>query len=98
METVHDLAFLFVPGVFFLLFVSKRVFKAWSVFAVWYIIIGFVFLITQDAGLGMWNMGYRSLYTLYIGLFLSLITVLWVIIHILILRHAEKKSNQAVVK
>ena len=83
--------FFFTPSTLILLFVRKEIIKSWSLFAIIYVFVGILFIIKQNENIGAWGSS-TSFFPGFFGLSLSLVTVLWAIIHTLILRHAEKKA------
>ena len=88
------LSFLF-PSTIALLFVRRQVIKAWSIFTLLYVFAGVLFLANQEVE--GW-ISPRGLYAIFFGVALSIITILWSIIHTLILRHNEKKVGQTMTK
>ncbi len=82
--------FFFAPSTLILLFVRKEIIKSWSLFTVLYVFVGILFISKQNENIGTWGSS-TSFFPGFFGLSLSLITILWVIIHTLILRHREKK-------
>jgi len=98
LQIIGGIILFLLPVDIIFLFVQKQVIKVLSLFILLYIFLASIFLSSQDTYRGLFGVSDRSMYALYIGLSLSLITVLWAIIHTLVLRHREKKANQAVVK
>ena len=92
LQTIGGLAFFSFPGTLPLLFVRRRLFNMWSIFAVFYLVFGTIFLSTADSN--SWLLSERAGYTIYLGIGFFIVTFLWSIIHTLILRHLEKKVNQ----
>ncbi len=82
----------FVPGAFSLLFVRKEVIKKWFFFALPYVVGSILFLSNQEDGAGYFIISPRGAYVIFLGSIFSGITILWAIIHSLIIRHFEKKN------
>ncbi len=77
----------FIPGAFALVFVRKKFLNSWAMFALVYLF--FVFYILANQSIGGWNN--RLLLAPMLGIALSIITILWAIIHSLIFHRSEKK-------
>ena len=97
LTTFAVLSLLAIPGSLSLLFVRKQTIKAWILLLAMFALFTVPFLQAQ-APIGQMFGSSRGLWALFLGLAFSLITVLWAVIHTLILRYNEKKANQAVVK
>lgn len=86
-----DLGLYILPGSFSLLFARRGTVQVWLPFWVLFMFFTLSFLQGQASGSLMFGSP-RGWLGLYLGLAFSLITVLWVIIHTLIIRHNEKKN------
>ncbi len=82
----------FLPGAFSLLFVRKEVIMKWFFFALPYVVGSILFLANQEDGAGYFIISPRGAYVILLGSIFSGITILWAIIHSLIIRHFEKKK------
>jgi len=96
LQTIGGLMLFFFPSTALILFVRKQIVKAWYPFALLYLVSGTIFLSSQDPY--GWLISARAVYAAYLGTGLFVITLLWAIIHTLILRRAEKKAIQTAVK
>lgn len=85
-------ALLFLPGSLSLLFVQRKVLRAWSLFLLFYF-IGTYLILSSQSYWGSWIGNDRAFYAAELGLVLSVVTILWSIIHTLIIRHDEKKRG-----
>lgn len=82
------------PSVIPILFIRRRLFNYWYPTALIYLIIGTIYLLSKDGIGGGLPIGIseRGGYTVYLAIGFSVATLLWSIIHTLVLRHNEKKN------
>lgn len=85
-------ALFFLPGAFSLLLVRRKVLGMWSIFLLIYL-VGTYFILSSQSYWGSWTGNDRTFYAGELGLAFSVITILWSIIHTLIIRHGEKKGG-----
>ena len=87
--------FFSIPGSIALLFVRKQTIQIWAIFALCYFIVAIVEIASRDnSNSGWWGWSEQSVHLIDWGIAFSLITILWSIIHTLILRHKEKKNQK----
>ena len=79
----------FLPGAIATIFVRKKVLYSWAVFAVLYLVFVSFALMSESAG--GWNN--RLFLAPILGAAFSCITILWAIIHSLMIRRSEKTSS-----
>ncbi len=91
LDSLQILLLSFLPGAISLVFVRRLIVVLWSLFALPYIYISTIFLSHQSIGSSL-GPGIRAGYGIELGLALSISTILWAIIHSLIIRHFEKKK------
>ena len=95
---VSDLALFCIPGAFSLLFVRKQVLFWWSFSLILFFVVASDTISQANSYAGWWGASQRDYATLSLGIFFSIFTILWAIIHTLILRHKEKKVGQTMTK
>ncbi len=88
-EPILTFAVPFLPGAISLLFVRTQIIRAWSFFALPYLLLVTIFLSQQSVG-GVFGSGERAWYSIMFGLFFSLLTILWAIAHSFAIRRGEK--------
>ena len=88
------------PSVIPILFIRRRLFNLWYPVALAYLVFGTIFLVGQNSASGGLpiSISEQFVYAVDLAVAFFVVTFLWSIIHTLILRHQEKKTNQAVVK
>ena len=83
---------LFLLGSLSLSFVRRKIVGTWALFALPYIYISMIFLSKQSTG-SMMGPDARMLYAGELGLALSVITIIWVIVHSWILRKKNRGTK-----
>ncbi len=82
----------FLIGSLSLSFVNVKVLYSWAIFAFFYfLIVGF--LISHQLSEAMFESGERVMYSIELGLALSVITILWAVIHSWILRKEKGETK-----
>lgn len=80
-------------GAVSLLFVRTQIIRSWLFFALPYLFFVAIFLSQQSGGESMIGPGERVTYSIILGLSLSLITILWTIVHSFVTRRREKMQK-----
>ena len=86
------------PSTIPILFVRRQLFNLWSFVVIPLFVVSAVFLSTIDNSPTWFGPTSRGLDIIVFGFSFSVITLLWSIIHTLILRHREKKMKQTIAK